>query len=190
MRQRILQSRGRRYSLRLEGSYWDALTSIAARRGVRLNRLVAEIAGRANGGTSLASCLRAFCLAESQRAALLFDTAAERTSVVTLVETAPAPAIAVDGGGRIVAANAPLYAWIGLSSETLIGAMVLRHFRFHCRAGLNVEAVWKGIEGLQVAAESARIVHIAPGRVHAANARLIPIRTARGRSLCVIWITK
>lgn len=189
MQQRILQSGGRRYSLRLERCYWVALESITARRGTRLNRLVAEIAVRANG-VSLASSLRAFCLEETQRAVLLRETPAERTSLVTLIETAPLPALAVDGAGRIVVANAPLLEWVGLASEALLGTAVLRHFRFHGRAGLDLGALWRGNRNTETTAERARMIHIAPGRVHAANARLIPIRLSRGRMLCLIWITK
>lgn len=189
MRQRILQSGGRRYSLRLEQRYWDALTSIAARQGVRLNRLVAAIAGRTDG-TSLASSLRAFCLEESERAALRHDTLAARTSIVTVIETAPVPALAVDATGRIVVVNAPLLDWVGLAPEMLFGAPLRRHFRLHGRAGLDVEALWQKHDRSASTVEHARMVHIAPGRVLTANVRLVPIKPVRGRSLCLVWIAK
>ena len=189
MQPRILQSAGRRYSLRRESCYWDALTNIAARRGVRLNRLVAEIAGRADGG-SLASCLRAFCLAESERTALRLNTPIEHTSVVTLVETAPTPVLAVDTAGRIVVASAPLLEWVGVASEVLVGAPLLRHFRFHGRAGLHVETLWRELDHAAATIERVRMIHIAAGRVLTANVRFVPIRPLRGRSLCLIWIAK
>ncbi len=188
MRQRILQAGGRRYSLRLEGCYWETLAAIAARRGLRLNRLVAEIAARADGA-NLASHLHVFCLEETRRAALMHELPAERTSVVTLIEGAPAPALAADAAGRIVAINAPFVDWIGVPSETLLGTPLLRSFRFHCRAGLNLDALWKELGCAGAMAESARMIHIAPGRVLAASVRLVPVKVRRGR-LCLIWILK
>jgi predicted DNA-binding ribbon-helix-helix protein len=188
MQQRILQSGGRRYSLRLEHCYWDSLANIAARQGVRINRLVADIAGRVDGA-NLASSLRAFCLEETERAALRLETPAGRTSVVTLVETAPVPALAVDASGRIAVANAPLLEWIGAHSETLLGTPLLRHFRIHGRAGLDIETLWQEHDPAATL-EAARMIHIVPGRVLTANVRLIPVKSARSRSLCVIWIVK
>ncbi len=188
MQQRILQSRGKRYSLRLEHCYWDALANIAARQGVRLNRLVADIAGRVDGA-SLASSVRAFCLEETERAVLRLETPAECTSIVTLVETVPVPALAVDASGLIVVANAPLLDWVGAASDTLLGTPLLRHFRIHGRVGFDIAALWQ-VRDRAAAVEAARMIHIAPGRVLTANIRLIPIRSARARSPCVIWITK
>jgi len=188
MQQRILQAGGRRYSLRLEGCYWETLAAIAARRGLRLSRLVAEVAARADG-TNLASHLRVFCLEETRRATLMHELAADRTSVVTLIEGAPAPALAVDALGRIVAINAPFLERIGASAETLLGTPLLRYFRFHCRTGINIETLLKELSGWATA-ESARMIHIVPGRVLAVPVRLVPVGIARGRRLCLIWIVK
>lgn len=189
LQQRILQVAGRRYSLRLEACYWETLTAIATRRRQRLNRLVAEIAALAEDA-NLAARLRVFCLEESRQVTRARAFAVERTSVVGLIESAPIPALAVDTSGRIIAVNAPFSAWLGTPAEPLTGTPLLRHFRFHCRAGWTVETLWKELGGSWVMAESARMIHIAPGRVLAANVRLVPVVVTRGRPLCVAWITK
>ena len=189
LQQRILQVAGRRYSLRLETCYWEMLTAIAARRRKRLNRLVAEIAALADNA-NLAARLRVFCLEESRQATQARVFAVERTSILGLIESAPIPALAVDVSGRIVAVNAPLSAWLGAPAEPLTGTPLLRHFRFHCRTGCTVETLWGELGGNWATAESARMIHIAPGRVLAANARLVPVIVTHGRPLCVVWVTK
>ncbi|MDE2229419.1 MAG: ribbon-helix-helix domain-containing protein [Alphaproteobacteria bacterium] len=187
--QRILQAAGRRYSLRLEAGYWQTLETIAARRRIRLNRLVAEIAAGA-GGANLASHLRVFCLEELRGMTLSRELAAEHTSVLALVQSAPTPALAADAEQRIVAANAPFTEWLGLAPEQVVGTPLLRHFRFRCRPGLAVDALWAELGGTWITAESARMIHIAPGRVLAANARLVPVSATGGRPLCLVWIVK
>lgn len=189
LQQRILQVAGRRYSLRLETCYWQTLTAIAAHRRQRLNRLVAEIAVLAEEA-NLAARLRVFCLEESRQATQAREFAVERTSVLGLITSAPIPALAADASGRIIAVNAPLSAWLGTPAGPLTGTPLLRHFRFHCRAGCAVEALWKELGGSWATAESTRMIHIAPGRVLAANARLVPVIVTRGRPLCVVWVTK
>ncbi|HEV2264322.1 MAG TPA: ribbon-helix-helix domain-containing protein [Stellaceae bacterium] len=189
LQQRILQVAGRRYSLRLETCYWETLTAIAGRRRQRLNRLVAEIAALVEDA-NLAARLRVFCLEESRQATRTREFAVERTSVLGLIESAPIPALAVDANGRIIAVNAPFSTWLGTPTEPLTGTPLLRHFRFHCRAGRTAEALWKELGGSWATAESARMIHIAPGRVLAANARLVPVIVTRGRPLCVVWVTK
>lgn len=78
--QRILQRDGKRYSLRLEHEFWAALETIASRRKLRLNRLVADIASHRAGEGNLSSLLRVFCLGEIERASagrpLALDTVA------------------------------------------------------------------------------------------------------------------
>ncbi|MCB9949322.1 MAG: ribbon-helix-helix domain-containing protein, partial [Rhodospirillaceae bacterium] len=67
LKPRIIQADKRRFSLKLEPVFWDALEEIAAARGIRLNRLVAQVAGEAGASSNLASQLRRFCLTEVQR---------------------------------------------------------------------------------------------------------------------------
>ncbi len=51
---------GHRTSVSLEPAFWDALKAVAARRGVSLNRLIAEIDAARTG--NLSSAIRVFVL--------------------------------------------------------------------------------------------------------------------------------
>jgi predicted DNA-binding ribbon-helix-helix protein len=60
IRKRSVLLAGHRTSISLEAPFWDALRAIAERRGLSLNRLVADIdVGRAG---NLSSALRVFVL--------------------------------------------------------------------------------------------------------------------------------
>ncbi len=63
-----LTLRGHRTSVSLEPEFWDAFRALAARRGVALNALAAEI-DEARGETGLASAIRVRVLTELQAVA-------------------------------------------------------------------------------------------------------------------------
>jgi predicted DNA-binding ribbon-helix-helix protein len=111
-RQRILQADGRRYSLKLEEPFWDALEAAARERGLKLGRLVAQIAAELPNSANLASQLRLFCLAEGERrvraaseAATQASLAAGATNIETLVELCPAACLVMTRERRILRAN-------------------------------------------------------------------------------------
>jgi predicted DNA-binding ribbon-helix-helix protein len=186
--QRILQLAGRRYSLRLEPVFWEALAAIAERRRMRLNRLVAELAEHRGGEESLASHLRSFCLLEHRRAALARATPVERTSLMSLVESAPAPGALLDAAQRILTVNEAFAAWLGRPRRALDGEPLLRHFRL--RGERPFEALWAGLGREWHLPEPQRIINIEPGRVLAANARLVPLVSGRGRPYCLLWLLR
>jgi predicted DNA-binding ribbon-helix-helix protein len=69
VRKRSVKIAGHRTSVSLEAPFWDALQALAARRGLSLAALVAEIdAGRQ--ARNLSSALRLFVLAEARAGAL------------------------------------------------------------------------------------------------------------------------
>ena len=63
IRKRSVTLAGHATSVSLENLFWDSLRSIAARRNVSLNRLIAEIDRTRTG--NLSSALRVFVLRES-----------------------------------------------------------------------------------------------------------------------------
>lgn len=63
VRKRSIAIAGHRTSVSLEEPFWEELRSIAARRGLSVQRLVAEIDG-ARGGENLSSALRLHVLAD------------------------------------------------------------------------------------------------------------------------------
>jgi predicted DNA-binding ribbon-helix-helix protein len=60
LRKRSVLIAGHRTSISLEAPFWEALRAIAARRGLSLNALVAEIDAARSG--NLSSALRVFVL--------------------------------------------------------------------------------------------------------------------------------
>ncbi len=76
LRKRSFRLAGHRTSVALEPAFWAALDRIAARRGVSVSAVVAEVdSGRADPTLPLASALRVFCLAVAEEDA---GQAAER----------------------------------------------------------------------------------------------------------------
>ncbi|HVA14148.1 MAG TPA: ribbon-helix-helix domain-containing protein [Stellaceae bacterium] len=180
--QRILQLDGRRYSLRLEHEFWSALEAVAARRKLRLNRLIAEIAARPASEGNLSSRLRVFCLGEMQRSAAGRSLAIDRAAIAALVETAPTPALLVDAEQIALAINDEFVRWSGVKRAHLLRQKLAGHFRFQEMS--SFEGLWTGPLG----EVRTRIVGVTPGRVVAASARLVPMFGARGRRLCVVWV--
>jgi len=180
--QRILQLDGKRYSLRLEHEFWTALEAIALRRKLRLNHLVAEIASHRPSDSNLSSNLRVFCLAEMERATAGRSLAVDGTSVTALVEAAPMPGLLLDADQIILAANETFLHWSGLKRALLLRQKLTARFRLQGASGFD------GLWSRPIREEATRIVGILPGRILAAEAKLVPMLSARGRRLCVVWV--
>ena len=180
--QRILQLHGKRYSLRLEREFWAALENIAAGRKLRLNRLVAEIAARRRGDGNLSSTLRVFCLRESERVAAARAVAIDGASITALVESAPAPGMLLDSEQVVLAANDAFLHWSGAKRTILLRQRLADHFRL--QAGGSFDHLWSE----PMREEHTHLVAIAPGRALGADATLVPVSSARGRRLCVLWL--
>lgn len=74
--------------------------------------------------------------------------------------------------------------------KPVIGTPLLRCFPFHLQEGRTVETLWQKLGSAWLDVGNARMIHIAPGLVLALNVPLARAIAARGKSLCVIWITK
>ena len=180
--QRILQLDGKRYSLRLEHEFWAALETIAVRRKLRLNRLVAEIAARRPADANLTSILRVFCLGEMERLAAGRSLALDGASITALLESAPAAGLVLDAEQMVLAANDAFQHWSGVKRALLLRQKLARHFRF--QGASSFDGLWTG----PTREEHTRIVGITPGRVLAAEVTLVPVLSARGRRLCALWV--
>lgn len=62
MKKRSVKIAGHATSVTLEDEFWEALGAIAARRGVSLNQIIAEIDSARSG--NLSSAIRVFVLSE------------------------------------------------------------------------------------------------------------------------------
>lgn len=180
--QRILQLDGKRYSLRLEHEFWAALEAIATRRKLRLNRLIADIASHRSGESNLSSRLRVFCLGETERVAAGRPLVPDRGSIAALIEASPASGLLIDADQFVLAANGAFLHWSGIGRALMLRQKLTTHF--HLRSTSGFDALWSK----PVREEEARIVGTMPGRVLAADAKLVPVLGARGRRLCAVWV--
>lgn len=179
-RQRILQADGRRYSLKLEEPFWEALDAAARERSVKLGRLVAQIAADMSGDGNLASQLRLFCLAEEQRrlkaaadVATQANLAAGATNIETLVELCPAACLVMTRERRIVRVNQAFGRWYGSAYVNLPGK-TLDHF-FKLRTASSYETLIAAFETESMQAARAHLLYVVPGRVVAGVARMMPV---------------
>lgn len=175
-----MQADGRRYSLKLEPPFWAALSDAAERRGLRLGRLVADLAAALPAASNLASHLRVFCLAEAGRALAAAEDAGRRshlaagaTDIDTLVEQCPAPCLVLALDRRILRVNEGFSRWYGPAAANIAGKS-FDHF-FKLRAAQPLEALLRAFAAGEIAFVKAHLLYVVPGRVVAAPARLMPV---------------
>src|SRR5262249_23215594 len=123
---RIVQAQGKRFSIKLEAAFWRGLQDAANDRQIRLNHLVAAVAAQATPTMNLASRLRVFCLANLRARLTSATYAATRTSLLAVIENAPAPCLMLSATQVTVAANRGFRAWFGQGADQVVGRPVLR----------------------------------------------------------------
>lgn len=187
LKPRIIQADKRRFSLKLEPVFWDALEEIATARGMRLNRLVALIAAEAGGQGNLASHLRRFCLVEAQREAAEARMGGGRLDLGGLLDSSPIPCLLIAANGIVRRENEAFVARFGGFGTRFVGRPFQRHFRF--QSAISVAEAWERFSLGEVFTLKGRVVHVAPGRVTTAEARLFPVPARRPVGFhCVLWM--
>ncbi len=187
LKPRIIQADKRRFSLKLEPVFWDALEDIAAARGIRLNRLVALVAGEPGGHHNLASHLRKFCLTEVQRETAEARTGASRLDLGGLMDSSPIPCLLIAPNGVVRRENLAFTARFGGFGTRFVGRPFLRHFRF--QSATPVGDAWQRFAAGESFTLKGRVVHVAPGRVTTAEARLFPVPARRPAGFyCILWL--
>jgi predicted DNA-binding ribbon-helix-helix protein len=187
--QRILQVKGRRYSIRLEPIFWRVLEELAAAESIRLNALVRRIADAEalSPSGNLTSRLRVFCARELRQRLLGAMLPATHKNVFSIADVSPAPCLVMSARQEILAANGPFGAWFGAEGRSIIGHPVARHFRF--RSSPAFDEVWAEFGEGRVSPQPARIISIVPGRVRATNAIIQPIPfEAQAGFICFVWL--
>ena len=184
MRHRIVQHAGKRYSLKLDTLVWDALESIAAEDGVRLNELVATVARETaeNGEgerSSLTEALRLHCLKRAlQRVAALSHQLENQALTVSgvpvglIVDACPSPCFLVGQDQAIRRANVAAERWIGAPAGSLTGRSVQHYLQI--RSPTPLPDVMAAFAHGQPASFPVRLLYLRPGRVVMARATLVP----------------
>ncbi len=186
-RARVVQFRNRRYSLKLEDPFWHVLERAAARREVSVRELVARLA--TDAGNNLASRLRTFCMAETERAGL-GDQEPDRGLPFRILDSAPAPALVLGADQTVIFHNRALALWLE-EEDDLVGQPLTRLFSLRARldwAHLWGELVSGRSEGIRL-----HVVRVAKGRTLAAGAHLVMMDFGRdeaaGGRVCLLWLS-
>lgn len=183
---RVVQHDRRRYSIRLESVFWAFLDYLAARRGLRLGRYIAGLAG-AYGGNNLSSYLRVVCMLEAERAVAEADLAPGGDNLLDLVRDCPSPGVVLARSRAILAYNGAFADWLGPGARMLAGAQLADVLQIRTPRSLN--ELWADMLAGTQGAVRAHALCVRPGRVSAAQATIVPLRSGRGDGFhAVMWL--
>jgi predicted DNA-binding ribbon-helix-helix protein len=176
IRHRIIQHRGKRFSLKLDDLVWSFLDELAIESGMTVNELVA---GLADGAASITGTIRTFCLQQAldriKRLRRGLDDRAligAGVSIAQIADACPSPCFVVSQDHIIRRTNAAAQSWAGVREAGLVGRS-LEHY-FQVKAALPLAEIVRrfGTGSMQIF--PARILYLRPGRVVAAEANLCP----------------
>ncbi len=184
---RIVQYTNRRYSVRLEPVFWQALEGLAERHGLRLGRFIAELAERYEGN-NFASHLRVMCMVESERTLARASLEPSPESLLDVVMACASPGLILTRYRTILAHNDSFLEWLGAPERALAGAELTSVIQVRTRRPLN--EVWLDMVAGSLARAEANVLHVEPGRVIAAAAKLVAIHPRQGEDFYgVMWLS-
>lgn len=183
---RIVQHDRRRYSIRLESVFWKFLEYLAERRGMRLGRYIAGLAA-AYRGNNLSSYLRVVCMLEAERAVAEAGLDPGRDSLFDLIRDCPSPGLVVSRNRTILAYNNAFSQWLGPGPRVLAGTELTEVLQVRTARALN--DIWTDMIDGRQATIKAHILHVRPGRVSAAQATIVPLRSEGDEGFhAVMWL--
>jgi predicted DNA-binding ribbon-helix-helix protein len=184
---RIVQYRNRRYSIRLEPVFWQVLESLSEQEGMRLGRFIAELADRYDGN-NFASHLRVVSMVESERALAQASLLPTPDNILSVVRACASPGLVLSRYRTILAHNDGFLEWLGGGEESLAGADLTSVIQVRTRRPLN--DLWLDMVAGNVATADANVLHVEPGRVIAAAAKLLGLHPRDGEGFyAVMWLS-
>ncbi len=184
---RIVQYKNRRYSIRLEPVFWQALESLAEREGMRLGRFIAELAERYKGN-NFASHLRVVGIVETERALAQASLVPTHDNILDVVRACASPGIVLTRYRTILAHNDSFTEWLGAPEESLAGADLTSIIQVRTRRPLN--DLWLDMIAGNLTIADANVLHVEPGRVIAAAAKLLGLHPREGENFyAVMWLS-
>ncbi len=184
---RIVQYKNRRYSIRLEPVFWQALESLAEFEDMRLGRFIAELAERYTGN-NFASHLRVISMVESERALARASLLPTQDNILDVVRACPSPGLVLSRYRTILAHNDSFVEWLGTPAESLAGADLTAVIQVRTRRPLN--DLWLDMVAGNLASADANVLHVEPGRVIAAAAKLLGLHPRDGEGFyAVMWLS-
>jgi len=184
---RIVQYQNRRYSIRLEPVFWQALENLSEQEGMRLGRFIAELAARYNGN-NFASHLRVISMVESERALAQSSLLLTQDNILGVVRACASPGLVLSRYRTILAHNDGFLEWLGAPEESLAGADLTSVIQVRTRRPLN--DLWLDMVAGNVEIAEANVLHVEPGRVIAAAAKLLGLHPRDGEGFyAVMWLS-
>ena len=184
---RIVQYKNRRYSIRLEPVFWQALESLAEREDLRLGRFIAELAEHYTGN-NFASHLRVISMVESERALARASLLPTQDNILDVVRACASPGLVLSRYRTILAHNDSFVEWLGTPAGTIAGADLTTVIQVRTRRPLN--DLWLDMVAGNLASVDANVLHVEPGRVIAAAAKLLGLHPRDGDGFyAVMWLS-
>lgn len=191
---RVIQYRGRRYSLKLDQASWAALEQAASRRRVRLNQLIDELSTTTNHEGNFSATVRAQCLAELKQQISDLEARARQQSMSgqgvsasLIADACPVPTFVANRQSVLLKANAAAQKWLGLAESALIGKPLDQYFQV--KSTLPLPQIVEQFAQGKSQVYPARVVCLRPGRLIMAKANICPIlRRAEGDLAYVLMV--
>ena len=173
-----------RTSIKLEPEFWGYLKEVADSRGIRLSRLVNDVAAATPERTNLASTLRTFCLIHAQlrwqgleREIEQLRLAGNTRDLPRVLDACPLPCLLLDEERTVKRLNRAFTTWLHLDARGVLGQrldnmMILR--------GQGMPGLWERIFGEAGGRGRFNATYVSPGKVRTAQAVAISLSPTAG----------
>jgi predicted DNA-binding ribbon-helix-helix protein len=177
---RIIQCRGRRYSLKLDQDVWQILEEAALRRGIRINHLIDGLANVCPDGGNLSAALRAYSIDELKRQMQVLQdqlrdqamNVGQGVSAAVIADSCPAPCFLVNAASVVLKANAAAQKWLGLDEAALRDRPLDQYMQV--KSPVSLPQIVSSFARGRAQSFPARIICLRPGRLIMAKATLCP----------------
>jgi predicted DNA-binding ribbon-helix-helix protein len=172
-----------RTSIKLEPEFWGYLKDVADSRGIRLSRLVNDVASATPERANLASTLRTFCLIHAQlrwrgleRDLEQLNLAGNTQDLPRVLDACPLPCLLLSADRTVKRLNQAFAAWLhvdgrGVLGQRLDNIMILR--------GADMPALWQRIFG-DGGKGRFNATYVSPGKVRTAQALAVGLSPRPG----------
>jgi predicted DNA-binding ribbon-helix-helix protein len=173
-----------RTSIKLEPEFWSYLKEVADSRGIRLSRLVNDVAEATPERTNLASTLRTFCLIHAQlrwqgleRELEQLTLAGNTQDLPRVLDACPLPCLLLNEDRTVRRLNQAFAAWLHVDARGVLGQrldnmMILR--------GPGMSDLWARVFGEARGKGKFNATYVSPGKVRTAQAMALGLSHGNG----------
>ena len=173
-----------RTSIKLEPEFWGYLKEVADGRGLRLSRLVNEVADATPERTNLASTLRTFCLIHArlrwqglERELEELTLAGNTQDLTRVLDACPLPCLLLDQERTVRRLNQAFAGWLHVDQQGVLGQrldnmMILR--------GPGMQELWRRVFADGTHKGRFNATYVSPGKVRTAQALAVGLASAAG----------